>query len=148
VENVINRHCTFNNLLSSRKKNTYKKAIIPALIITISMVTTLLVALALVDDTISSISASAQDINATASNETSKSSEEATKFYDQGHAFLEQKKFNEAIANYDKALAITPNNTKALGEKGDALLGLKKFNESIVYYDKALAIKPNITGVL
>ena len=32
------------------------------------------------------------------------------------------KNFNEAIASFDKALAIKPNNTKALSEKGDALL--------------------------
>ena len=50
----------------------------------------------------------------------------AGRFADQGHELLRLKKFNEAIALFDKLIAINPNNTKALNEKGDALLELEK----------------------
>jgi tetratricopeptide (TPR) repeat protein len=58
------------------------------------------------------------------------------------------KNFDQAIASFDKALAINPNNTKALSEKGNALVKLKDFNEAIASFDKALAINPNSTDVL
>ena len=46
---------------------------------------------------------------------------------------------DQAIVNYDKALAIAPNDTKAFSNKGHALLKLKKFDEAIGLFDKALA---------
>ena len=127
------------------------------------MVTSLLIALPLMDYATSLLSASAQQINATASNEISTratlitknktgsvndTGDEARKLYDQGHALLELKKFNEATSLFDKALAINPNSTRALSEKGHSLLMLKKFNEAIGLFDKALAINPNNTDVL
>jgi len=45
--------------------------------------------------------------------------------------------------NYDKALAIQPNDTNALSNKGVALYDLGKFREAIVTYDKVLALNPN-----
>ena len=108
------------------------------------MVTTLLIGVPLVDDAMSSLLASAQEINATASNETTKdeagddqvntqvkldgnkSSDEARKLYDEGQALLKLKKFNEAIASFDKALAINPNNTGVLSDKQKALDALSR----------------------
>ena len=133
------------------------------------MVTTLLIALPLVYDAMSSLSASAQAINVTSSNENNTRPPLITKdqsgnvhydnsltinpnntkaLSDKGEALLKQKKFNEAIGMFDKALAINPNNTKALSDKGEALLKLKNFNEAITSFDKALAINPNNAGVL
>ena len=65
-----------------------------------------------------------------------------------GDALAKLKNFDEAIASFDKALAINPNNTKALNEKGDALLKLKNFDEAIASFDKALARNPNNTDAL
>ena len=64
------------------------------------------------------------------------------------YALGQLKNFDEAIASFDKALAINPNNTKALSEKGDALLKLKNFDEAIASFDKVLAINPNNTNAL
>jgi tetratricopeptide (TPR) repeat protein len=46
---------------------------------------------------------------------------------------------------YDKTLAIDPNNVDALYEKGVALskLGLSSWEEAMKCYDKALTIDPN-----
>ena len=113
----------------------YKKAIVPKLIITISIVTTLVIGFPLADDAVSLLSPSVQAINATSSNENNTRAPLITK--------------NEpGNVNYDKALTVNPNNTKALSEKGDALLKLKNFNEAIASFDKALAIKPNNTDAL
>ena len=100
------------------------------------MVTSLLIALPLMDYAMTLLSASAQQINATANNEISSratlitknetasvhdASDEARKLYAQGHALLELKKFNEAIDLFDKALAINPNNTGVLNDKQTAI---------------------------
>ena len=105
------------------------------------MVTTLLFAIPLMDYYTSSLSASAQQINATATNETSTrptpitknetgsvnvTSDEAEKLYDQGLALLKLKKFNEAIASFDKVLSVNPNNTSVLKDKQKALDSLSK----------------------
>ena len=109
------------------------------MIIAISVVTTLLIALPSVDNAMSSLSVSGQEVNATQSNET----DEARKLYDEGDAFLKLKKFNEAIGLFDKSLAINPNDTDVLNDKGVTLAKLDKFNEAIGLFDKSLAINPN-----
>jgi tetratricopeptide (TPR) repeat protein len=53
-----------------------------------------------------------------------------------------------AIINYDKALAIDPNNKIALGNKGAALYHLGRYTEAESNYDKALAIDPNYRDAL
>src|SRR5271169_3493901 len=49
----------------------------------------------------------------------------------------------EALASYDKALAINPRNPGALYNRGNALQDLNRAGEAIASYDGALAIKPN-----
>ena len=133
--------------MSFHKINAQKKTVSPALIM-MSLIATLLIALLLVDYGVSSLSASAQQINGSASNETvnakvgdnqvntqvkvggNMSSDYAGRLSDQGHALLKLKKFNEAIALFDKALAINPNNSSALNGKGVALGQLKNFESS------------------
>jgi tetratricopeptide (TPR) repeat protein len=53
-----------------------------------------------------------------------------------------QGKYEEAIACYDKALAIDNNDVSALYNKGIVLHNQGKYEEAIVWYDKALAIEP------
>ena len=105
------------------------------------MVTMLFIALGFVGDAVSSLSPSDQEINSTSTNEPSAratlisrnetgnvndTSNEARKLYDEGHALLKLKKFNEAIASFDKALAINANNTVVLKDKQKALDSLSK----------------------
>ena len=134
-QNHINRDCATNNLLLFHNIGASKKAIVPKLIITISIVTTLVIGVPLADDAMSLLSPSVQAINATSSNENNTSAQPITKD-------------EPGNVNYDKTLPTNPNNTNALSEKGDALLKLKNFDGAIDYYDKVLAIKPNNTEVL
>ena len=53
------KYCTFINLLVFHKKITYKKTIVPTLVITISMFSTLLIALPLLQNTMSLVQSKA-----------------------------------------------------------------------------------------
>ena len=52
-------------------------------------------------------------------------------------------KYDEAIALFDRILAIDPDNLDALVAKGNALYALGKNEQAVSYYDKALEIDPN-----
>jgi len=64
--------------------------------------------------------------------------------WDVGNALLKLERYEEAIAAYDHALAIQPNNHEALNNKGLALGNLGHHEEAIVAFDQALAIKPDL----
>jgi predicted O-linked N-acetylglucosamine transferase (SPINDLY family) len=55
----------------------------------------------------------------------------------------ELKRFDEAIAHYDKALSLKPDYAEAWSNKGVSLHELKRFDEAIAHYDKALSLKPD-----
>ena len=54
----------------------------------------------------------------------------------------------EALASYNKALAIDPNHVDVLNNRGNALRDLKRPVEALASYDKALAIKPGYVKAL
>src|ERR1044071_6569129 len=54
-----------------------------------------------------------------------------------GLDLLSSASYNEAIAYFDKILAINPTDATALNNKGFALYSLRKYDEAISYYDKA-----------
>jgi hypothetical protein len=60
-----------------------------------------------------------------------------------GVALKELKRFDEAIAQYDKALSLKPDYHEAWTNKGVTLHELKRFDEAIAQYDKALSLKPD-----
>ena len=60
-----------------------------------------------------------------------------------GLALYNQKKYDEAIMSYDRAIAINPNDTYALKNKGNALIELGKYEEAIEYFDRVLKIDPD-----
>ncbi|MEO1126546.1 MAG: tetratricopeptide repeat protein [Cyanobacteria bacterium J06639_16] len=62
---------------------------------------------------------------------------------EQGNLFAADQNFEAAIAAYDAALAIKPDNHEALNNKGIALRKLGRYEEAIASYDAALAIKPD-----
>jgi len=57
-------------------------------------------------------------------------------------------KYEEAVASFDKALEINPNNLKTLSNKGVALARLGKHEEAVACFDKALKINPNDFDIL
>jgi tetratricopeptide (TPR) repeat protein len=59
------------------------------------------------------------------------------------NALKEQGKLDEAIASYNKTLAIKPDYAEAYNNMGNALKDQGKLDEAIEAYNKALAIKPD-----
>jgi predicted O-linked N-acetylglucosamine transferase (SPINDLY family) len=57
------------------------------------------------------------------------------------------KRYDEAIAHYDKAISLKPDYHKAWANKGNTLSELKHYQEAITHYDKALTLKPDIDWV-
>jgi predicted O-linked N-acetylglucosamine transferase (SPINDLY family) len=55
---------------------------------------------------------------------------------------------NEALASYDRALAIKPDFAEVLTNRGVALWDLKRFEDALASYDSALAIKPDYAEAL
>jgi protein O-GlcNAc transferase len=54
----------------------------------------------------------------------------------------------QALASYDRALAIKPNFPEVLTNRGVALWQLKRFQDALASHDRALAIKPDFAWAL
>jgi predicted O-linked N-acetylglucosamine transferase (SPINDLY family) len=54
-----------------------------------------------------------------------------------------QGRYAEALASYDRALAVQPDHSEVLNNRGNALQELKRFDEALASYEKALLIKPD-----
>lgn len=67
----------------------------------------------------------------------------AEALYYQGNELYKLGAFEEAIAYFDKALEIDPNNVPAWNSKGLALNNLKMYDEAIRCFDKSLSIYPS-----
>lgn len=52
-------------------------------------------------------------------------------------------RFDDAIASFDKALEIKPDDDQAWTIRGAALMSLGNFDEAFYSYDRALSINPN-----
>jgi tetratricopeptide (TPR) repeat protein len=61
---------------------------------------------------------------------------------------MQLKRFDEALASYDRALALRPNFVEALYNRGNLLRELKRFDEALASYDRALALRPNFIEAL
>ena len=53
----------------------------------------------------------------------------------------------EALASFDKAIAINPDDAYTWNFRGVALHGLGRYAEAVGSYDRALAINPGYTEV-
>jgi len=62
--------------------------------------------------------------------------------------YARQRRFDEALAGYDRALAVRPDFAEALNNRGNALQELKRFDEALASYDRALAVRPNYAEAL
>ncbi|MGA7954252.1 MAG: tetratricopeptide repeat protein [Gloeobacterales cyanobacterium] len=61
----------------------------------------------------------------------------------QGQIFDAAQNYEEAIASYDKALTIQPDNYGVWISRGETLRKLERYEEAIASYDKALTIQPD-----
>lgn len=68
----------------------------------------------------------------------------ATNHYQAGKTFGVQKKYEEAIAEFDAALKIAPNMIDATVDRASAYMQLKEFDKAIAGYNQALDFNPNI----
>jgi tetratricopeptide (TPR) repeat protein len=64
-------------------------------------------------------------------------------YFEQGNLFDASEEWEAAIAAYDAALKIKPDDHEALNNKGIALDELGRYEDAIAAYDAALKIKPD-----
>lgn len=62
-----------------------------------------------------------------------------------GQEFLDTEQAENALACFEQALALVPNNAEALVKKGSALEQLKRLEEAIACYDRAIAVNDGLT---
>jgi len=62
---------------------------------------------------------------------------------DHGRACLDKGKYDDAIADYDKAIALDPNVALAYTNRGSAYYRKGEYERAIADHSKAIAIDPN-----
>jgi len=60
-----------------------------------------------------------------------------------GAVLNELKRFDEALASYDQAIALRPDHVTALINRGNILLRLRRLDEALTSYDRAIVLKPD-----
>ena len=65
-----------------------------------------------------------------------------------GITLHELKRFEEALASYDRALTVRPHFAEALYNRGVTLQELKRFEEALASYDRVLAERPDFAEAL
>jgi tetratricopeptide (TPR) repeat protein len=60
----------------------------------------------------------------------------------QGAALFELKRFEQALANYERALAVRPTDREALDNSGSTIHELKRCSEALSRFDRVLAVYP------
>ena len=63
-----------------------------------------------------------------------------------GNVFCELKRYDEAFAAYDRALALKPDLANAWLGRGNVFCELKRYDEAFATYDRALALKPDLAN--
>jgi tetratricopeptide (TPR) repeat protein len=61
----------------------------------------------------------------------------------QGNAFYFEKRYEEAISSYDKALAFKPNDSEIWSNRGVMLGELKRYEDAIASFSKAIEFEPD-----
>ena len=62
---------------------------------------------------------------------------------DHGWACLDKGKYDDAIADFDKAIALDPNDAAAYGNRGNAYYSKGEVDRAIADYTKVIALNPN-----
>jgi predicted O-linked N-acetylglucosamine transferase (SPINDLY family) len=69
--------------------------------------------------------------------------QEAKRLFDLGNTCKARGRLNEAIAHYERALALDPENARLLNNLGLALAAQGKIEQAIRHYERALALYPD-----
>src|ERR1035437_6506033 len=60
-----------------------------------------------------------------------------------GNILKELKRYEEALASYDRALTVQSDYAEAFFNRGRTLKELKRFEEALASYDRALMLRPD-----
>jgi len=60
-----------------------------------------------------------------------------------GNALQKMKRYDEALASYDQAIALQPGDAETHNNRGATLQEMMWFGEALASYDKAIALKPD-----
>ncbi len=67
-------------------------------------------------------------------------------YHDRANLYYNLKKFDLALANYQKAIAIDPQDPYIYNNRGKLYRKLRKFDLALADFDRAIAINPNYAG--
>jgi hypothetical protein len=70
-------------------------------------------------------------------------SESAVAHYNRGVTLHELQRIDEALAAYERAIALKPDFVEALNNRGNILAGLKRHDEALASFDRALVLRPD-----
>src|SRR6266568_318302 len=70
-------------------------------------------------------------------------SKNAHALYNRGRSLQELKRFDEALASYDKARALKPDYAELFNNRGLVLQELKRFDEALLSFERALTLQPD-----
>jgi len=70
-------------------------------------------------------------------------SKNAHALYNRGRSLQELKRFDEALASYDKARALKPDYAELFNNRGLVLQELKRFDEALLSFELALTLQPD-----
>jgi predicted O-linked N-acetylglucosamine transferase (SPINDLY family) len=68
--------------------------------------------------------------------------------YNRGNTLLSLNRPEEALASFDRAIAIKPDYAEVLYNRGNTLLSLNRPEEALASFDRAIAIKPDYAEML
>lgn len=76
-------------------------------------------------------------------NQTPQQANESKAWYEQGKVLAKEGCHDDALASFDRAIAIQPDNHLAWGFRAAVLIHLERYSEALANCEKALAIDPN-----
>ncbi len=71
----------------------------------------------------------------------------ANQYFSEGINFSKLGQYSDAVASYDKAVFIRPNDADVWNNRGIALDNLYRYSDAVASYDKAIVIRPNDADV-
>ena len=72
----------------------------------------------------------------------------ASTHFNTANVLFELQRYEEALASYDRALALQPDFAQALSNRGNVLFELQRYEEALASYDGALALQPDFAQAL
>jgi protein O-GlcNAc transferase len=68
---------------------------------------------------------------------------EASVYNSRGNVFAALRRFDEALTDFEMAIALDPQSSLAFGNQGNVYQELGRFDEAVVSYDEAIALNPH-----